>query len=757
MARADYSIYGETKMNAAGFNSTLSKMESAATRGLAVIGSAVAGAVTAVAGIGVNYNAQVEQLQTSFEVMTGSAEEAAGVIENLKKVGAETPFELTDLAETTQLLMNYGFSAEEAQDRLMMLGDISQGSAEKMNRIATAYGQMSSAGKVSLEDIKQMIEAGFNPLQEISESTGESMASLYDRISKGTISIDEITASMQRSTSEGGKYFQSMEKQSQTFSGQLSTLKDNALSLVGQLTSGLSEKLTSTMPMLNSWMSDISNSLESGGIKEAINTALQGIGDMAPILTPVTEALRFLVNHFQTLAPAIMAVVGALAGYRAAMMITSVIQTVTKAINTFKTAQNASTIAQAALNAVMNANPFVLIATVIGMVVTALVTLFMTNEDFRNAVVSAWESVKEAFHAAWDGIVTFFTETLPDAWNSVVAWFNGIPEWWNGIWSSVKQFFSDTWNSIISFFTETIPAWIQSAIDWFNSLPEKIGYAIGQLLAKIVQFGVDAWNWITVELPEIIQGWVDWFAGLPGRIWDWLQKAIDRIRQWGSDTYNTAKQWVNDTIDEVIKWFESLPGRIQTWLQNTIEKVSNWGHDMVSKAKTAASDLVESVTETIKSLPGKVYDIGKDIVTGIWDGIKSMVGWIGEKIGGFVDGIVKGFTDGFDIGSPSKVLSKEVGRWLPPGITVGVEDAMPKAERSLQNMVDDMIGRARGSVAAMQSKMAGYTPHFEEYEGHGSQQNTGESLTIEVPVDVDGREIARATAKYFGPRLAWEG
>lgn len=755
MARADYFIHGEAKMDAAGFNSAISKMGSIAKKGLAVISSAVGGALSIAAGI--NYNAQVEQLQTSFEVMTGSAEEAAGVIENLKKVGAETPFEMTDLAETTQLLMNYGFSAEEAQDRLMMLGDISQGSAEKMTRIATAYGQMSSAGKVSLEDVKQMIEAGFNPLQEISESTGESMASLYDRISKGTISIDEITASMQRSTSEGGKYFQSMEKQSQTFSGQLSTLKDNALSLVGQLTSGLSEKLTSTMPMLNSWMSDISNSLESGGIKEAINTALQGIGDMAPILTPVTEALRFLVNHFQTLAPVVMGAVGALAAYKAIMMISGIIDSVTKAIEAFKVAQNASTIAQAALNAVMNANVFVLIATAIAGLITALVTLFMTNEDFRNAVVSAWESVKEAFHAAWDGIVTFFTETLPNAWNSVVAWFNGIPEWWNGIWSSVKQFFSDTWNSITSFFTETIPSWIQSAIDWFNSLPEKIGYAIGQLLAKIVQFGVDAWNWITVELPKIIQGWVDWFAGLPGRIWEWLLSTIEKIKQWGSDTYNTAKQWVNDTIDEIIRWFESLPGRIQTWLQNTIEKVSNWGHDMVSKAKAAASDLVESVTETIKSLPGKVYNIGKDIVTGIWDGIKSMVGWIGEKIGGFVDGIVKGFTDGFQIGSPSKVLSKEVGRWLPPGITVGVEDAMPKAERSLQNMVDDMIGRARGSVAAMQARMTGYVPRSEEYGRQSSDQDSVESLTIEVPVDVDGREIARATAKYLGPRLAWEG
>lgn len=107
---------------------------------------------------GVEFNAQIEQYTTSFEVMTGSAEKATEVVERLKKIGAETPFELPQLAEVTQLLMNYGFTADEAIDRMNMLGDISQGNADKMNRIAMAYGQMSSAGKVSLEDIKQMIE-----------------------------------------------------------------------------------------------------------------------------------------------------------------------------------------------------------------------------------------------------------------------------------------------------------------------------------------------------------------------------------------------------------------------------------------------------------------------------------------------------------------------------------------------------------------------------------------------------------------------
>ena len=272
---------------------TFSKIGSVGAKAFTATTIAVGGVASALAGLigyGAKFNAEIEQYQTSFEVMTGSAEEASKLVEDLKKMGAETPFELSDLAETTQLLMNYGFQAEEAKDRLKMLGDISQGSAEKMNRIAMAYGQMSSAGKVQLEDVKQMIEAGFNPLQEISESTGESMASLYDRISKGTISVDEITASMQRSTAEGGKYFQSMEKQSQTVNGQISTLQDNFKNLAGTLANGFSNSLaTEILPGINNTLQELNTAFEEGGIEgfadklgEELANAVTVVADKAP-------------------------------------------------------------------------------------------------------------------------------------------------------------------------------------------------------------------------------------------------------------------------------------------------------------------------------------------------------------------------------------------------------------------------------------------------------------------------------------------
>ena len=121
----DGSLKFDTEIDEKGFSSGISKLGSLAKGGLSVAAKSIAGVTAALgAGVaaGIKYNASIESYQTSFEVMTGSADKAADVIERLKQVGASTPFELPDLADTTQLLMNYGFTADEAMDSMMMLG-----------------------------------------------------------------------------------------------------------------------------------------------------------------------------------------------------------------------------------------------------------------------------------------------------------------------------------------------------------------------------------------------------------------------------------------------------------------------------------------------------------------------------------------------------------------------------------------------------------------------------------------------------------
>lgn len=468
---SDGSVIIDTELNNDGLNKDInnidksfSKLKSIAVKAISAIGFGT------LVKEGITYNATVEQLQTSFEVMTGSAEKATDVVEKLKEIGAKTPFEFTGLAETTQLLMNYGFTADEAIDRMQMLGDISQGSADKMNRIATAYGQMSSAGKVSLEDVKQMIEAGFNPLQEISQSTGESMSSLYDRISKGTISVDEITAAMQRATSEGGKYFQSMNKQSQTLNGQWSTLKDNFSNILGSILKPISEMLTNNiLPAVNNFMGKLQEKIDNGSLQEFAEV----LKNVMAIIIPLTTAIVVFKG--------VLAIKGLIDGIKTSFM---------------------------ALNATMAANPIALIVAAIAALVAGIIYLWNTNEDFRKTVTKIWNKIKDTISNVVDGIVGFFTKTIPDAWNSFIS---KLKELGDNIWNTLVN----AWNSIVSFFTVTIPQWITNIINWFKQLPYNIGLLIGQIIGHIIQFGLNVWNWITVELPLIIQGIIQWFAELP--------------------------------------------------------------------------------------------------------------------------------------------------------------------------------------------------------------------------------------------------
>ena len=293
---ADGKVVIETDLDKNGFESGLNKMQSIAKTGFNAIATSVgvvATAMTALLGYGVKYNAEIEQLKTSFEVMTGSADKASEVIEKLKEVGAKTPYELKGLAQTTQTLMQYGLSADEAYEATLNFGDIAQGSAEKMQSIALAYGQMSSAGKVNMQDIRQMINAGFNPLQAIAEMTGETMQEVTARYEENAISVEEVTEAMRFASSEGGKFYQSMEKQSKTLSGQISTLQDNFSSLAGTLSKGLSETISGeVLPTINDLLTNLESAFTEGGISGLADALGEGLANIVTALTE--EAPKFI-------------------------------------------------------------------------------------------------------------------------------------------------------------------------------------------------------------------------------------------------------------------------------------------------------------------------------------------------------------------------------------------------------------------------------------------------------------------------------
>ena len=390
---ADFSITGEVRLNSDPAEKSTSKWTVAAGQMIADFAKQASSKLAEVVKSGVDYNATMESYLTNFKVMLGSEEAAATKLSEIRKMAASTPFSLDDLTSGTQTLLQFGIAADDTTGVLQRLGDISLGNAEKLQTLTRAYGKMSSAQKVTLENVNMMIDAGFNPLNQICDATGESMSDLYKRISDGKVSFSELETAVEAATSQGGQFYNGMLEASQTFSGRMSTLKDNVSALTGELTSGLFAALGELVVKLNEVVVSFLDSDEKmAQLKETIGIA-----------TAVVAAAGTAFLTYK--------------GYVAAATAIEVIHTAATTAMTaaHKAAEAGATglaVAQAGLNAVLKANPIGLVVSLLAALAAGLVTAYKTSETFRNAVNSAFASVKKIAQNAIGTVVDWINELV---------------------------------------------------------------------------------------------------------------------------------------------------------------------------------------------------------------------------------------------------------------------------------------------------------------------------------------------------------
>lgn len=484
----------------------LEKMQKTALVGLGAITTGLAGAGLA----GVKFNAQIEQYTATFATFTGSVDEANKTIERLKTLGASTPFEFTELADTTSLLMAYGFSADEAVNSLTMLGDASQGNAEKLTSIATGFARMKSSGKVTLEYLNLMIENGFNPLNQVAEDTGMTMAEVYDAISNGEITFDQVEKAMKKMTSKGGQYFGLMENQSKTMNGMLSTLSDTVQMKLGEAFEVVNGKIVEILPNVISFIdnldvNDVINGLTMligvlGGVF-AILTSMRGAIALFNIITTVQQLgglnvmLMNLSSNIGVVIATIAPVVGIIAG------IIAIITAVTLAIK----------------------------------------QLWETNEGFRNVVMTAIKGITDTLNNAYNTIIKPVLDNLVkillDVWN------NGIkPLWdnWVAFVGAIISRMADLWNNI------------KPIVDWFISV-------FGPVLSNIINSVANAFGSAIRTIINVAGSWLKNITSVVDGIIRRLNGIITFIKGVFTGNWKMAWQGVVDIFGGI---FSTLGGLV---------------------------------------------------------------------------------------------------------------------------------------------------------------------------------------------------
>ena len=617
---ADFSITGEVRLNSDPAEKSTSKWTVAAGQMIADFAKQASSKLAEVVKSGVDYNATMESYLTNFKVMLGSEEAAAAKLSEIRKMAASTPFSLDDLTSGTQTLLQFGIAADDTTGVLQRLGDISLGNAEKLQTLTRAYGKMSSAQKVTLENVNMMIDAGFNPLNQICDATGESMSDLYKRISDGKVGFSELEAAVEAATSQGGQFYGGMLKASQTFSGRMSTLKDNVSALTGELTSGLFAALGELVVKLNEVVVSFLDSDEKmAQLKETIGIA-----------TAVVAAAGTAFLTYK--------------GYVAAATAIEVVHTAATTAMTaaHKAAEAGATglaVAQAGLNAVLKANPIGLVVSLLAALAAGLVTAYQTSETFRNAVNSAFSAVKNIAQSAIGTVVDWINDLVAKIEGAAAALANLK----NGIGAAADAY-NSAYNNAINNYNQRKNAkqwdsshkdlewdddngWVPKGTSSSGNGSSRAGSQTAANPYPAITSGAKKASKATKQAAaEVVKSISDTTTEIDGKI----TRTTENITETLSNGKTQQKQVITETsrqmVDGVLKDIK------------TITEVAADGTKTVKQTMETVRETAKTVTSTFETLADGVKTTTQTITETLTDGTETQKQVITETYDDVVDG-----------------------------------------------------------------------------------------------------------------------
>lgn len=626
------------------------------------------------------------------------------VLMQTQNLGITTVDELgASLAQVTPTASAFGVSFEQVGASLAVMTASGTSTAQATTQLNSLIAELGKTGTIASNNLAKAAEGtqyagmSFNEMMAAGADLGDVLGMISAQADKDGVSMVDMFSSI-----EAGKAALSIfSGEGETFKNDLEQMATSA-DVVGEAYGTVSDSLEFKTQRIKASFSNMATGLfevVSGPLADAADAAADALASITQGFNEngVAGVADALMGLFENAAQQIMAFDWGGTADKIVAGITEFIE----GNGTGRFLETASNIVVSIAQGLGQAVPKLLPALVklVAHIVTNLIKQApkLINAGLQliaNLAVGLVQALPEIGAAIWQ-IIT----ALADAWSQLPGIIGG---YYNTLLSGIGQWCSDMWAKA----SEGMSNLVNGIVSWIQQLPERVWTWLVNTVTKLLEWRQQMIMNATQAMSEMLSGIISWVQQLPERVWTWLVNTVTKLLAWRQQMITNASTAMSEMIANIITWLQQLPAKVWTWLVNTANKVVQWGIQLAQKGAAAAKQLFDAVVDGIKGLPERVMSIGADIVTGLWNGISSGWGWLNDKVSSLATSLLDAAKSALGINSPSTEFRDEVGRWGPPGIAEGFDDAMPDAIKDMEAQAEEMVASMQSAV---KSNMRGFS------------------------------------------------
>lgn len=714
------------------------------------------------------------QLNQVAEAMLGAGKNSNDLYEAMKNGSIS----FDDFNKKVMELNQNGFGkyasfAQQAKDATQGIGTAME---NVKNRVAKAVQKVIEA--VGVENIAGAINGFSSQFGKVGDAAASMVTGVKGWFGKAAQAAQPLVSIWKSDFGQLGMYLKGLAANAQAFGGSLLDVVTNGGGLQNFLT-GLNNIIS---PLVNWWIAltrnvsiFIGTLSDSGGVQaflaslselwkgltqlgQGLSDAVTGflavgqnggvaasigqlVGDVfnaaAPFVEKLASTLQSLGDWAIGNGDAIRTIIAGIAGGFAAFKTASLISAAVTALKSFDAAAKIAAAGQWVLNAAMNANPIVLGVTAIAALVSALVWFFTQTETGRKAwaaftsfLSSAWQSVVSFVTGLGQNIANFFTQTIPNAIQSVIQWFQQLP---SAIGTALSNLITSIGTWAVSFGQSALQAgqqFVSNIANFLTNLPATIAYWLAYGITFVVLWAAQLGSQAISAGQQFLTNLGTFLMQLPGNIWNWLTSTVASVASWaaqmGANALSAGSQFLSNVgtfisqlpsnvgswlsgaisaaasfvgqmasnavnagsrfLSSIGSYISQVPGRIGAGLSGAISAVGSFASSMASGALRAGQQFLSNLVNTLASIPGRMVSIGSQIVQGIINGITGSIGQVGSAILGGVKDAIADVKNMLGIHSPSRLFRDQIGRNIGLGLAQGISNSQAAVMASMNDM-----------------------------------------------------------------------